>query len=236
MTCATLHELIVIAYPRQDGRLRFEAEISGGPSWITVDHFDIVATAPEGQGVRVDAGNTGAGAAIPAELAGVSRIRMMAQALMADRFKLTGHNEPRDLAAYELRMDRNDGRPGPQLKKADTVCTPQRGGGAPCGGFKTIAPGHTVAHGVTMSLLAQVLQMPVGRSVLDRTGLQGTYDLELQYTPDRLQVRGPEGPATDASGVSVFTALREQLGLKLESTKAPVDVLVIDRAERPTPD
>jgi len=63
-----------------------------------------------------------------------------------------------------------------------------------------------------------------------------TFDLELQYIPDRLQLRGPEAPANDPTGVSIFTAVREQLGLKLESTKAPVDVLVIDNAGKPTPD
>jgi uncharacterized protein (TIGR03435 family) len=236
MTCAALRELIVFAYPRQDGRLRFETEVTGGPSWINADHFDVVAKAPEGQGVGIDAGNTAVGATPAAELSAIGRIRQMAQALLADRFKVTVHHELRDLAVYELRTDRKDGTPGPQLKKVDVDCVSQRGSGRPCGGFRTIAPGHIVAHAVTMALFAQYLEMPVSRNIFDRSGLQGTFDVELQYTPDRLQLRGPEAPASDPAGVSVFTAVREQLGLKLESTKAPIDVLVIDNAEKPTPD
>ena len=78
---------------------------------------------------------------------------------------------------------------------------------------------------MTMALLAQYLEAPVSRNVLDRTALQGNFDLELQYAPPN-----------DTTGVSIFTALREQLGLKLESTKAPIDVLVIDGAEKANPD
>jgi uncharacterized protein (TIGR03435 family) len=203
---------------------------------MNAEHFDVVAKPPEGQGLGFDAGNTGGGAATAAAVSGVDRIRAMERALLADRFKLSTHNERRDLDVYELRTDRNDGRFGPQLKKVDVDCASQRGGGPPCGGFRTIGPGHIVGHAVAMSLFVQFLEMPVSRSVFDRTGLQGSFDVELQYTPDRLPLRGPEAPATDANGVSVFTALREQLGLKLESTKAPIDVLVIDRAEKPTPD
>jgi bla regulator protein blaR1 len=236
MTCATLRELITFAYPRQDGRLRFEIEIAGGPSWMNADRFDVIGKAPDGLGLGVDAGNTAAGAATSAELTSIRRIRTMAQALLADRFRLAVHNELRDLPVYDLQVDRNDGRLGPQLKKVDVDCVSERGSNVPCGGFTTIAPGHIVAHAVTLPLFAQYLQLPASRTVLDRTGLQGTFDLELQYTPDRLQIRGPETPATDPAGVSVFTAVREQLGLKLESTKAPVDVLVIDKAEKPTRD
>jgi uncharacterized protein (TIGR03435 family) len=237
MTYSTLRELIVFAYPRQNGTPRLEAEITGGPSWINADHFDVVAKAPEGQGVGIDVGNTGAGGATSADLAGIRRIRAMAQTLLVDRFKLAVHNEVRELPAYEVRMDRSDGRLGPQLKKLDVDCTSQRGSGAaPCRGFRTIAPGHVVAHAVTMFMFAEFLQMPVSRNVFDRTGLQGTFDMEIQYTPDRQQLRTPDAPAADPAGVSVFTAVREQLGLRLEPTKAPVDVLVIDRAEKPTPD
>jgi uncharacterized protein (TIGR03435 family) len=76
----------------------------------------------------------------------------------------------------------------------------------------------------TLTMLAQFLEPSVSRNVIDRTGLEGVFDLELEYAP------------TDPAGVSVFTALKEQLGLKLESTKAPIDVLVIDHADKPTPD
>src|SRR5215470_4550054 len=119
MTYSTLHELIVFAFPRPDGRLRSEFEIVGEPSWLNADHFDVVAKPPEGQGVRFDAGNTGAGGTTSADLSAVDRIRMMLQTLLADRFKLTVHHEPRDLAVYELHVDRSDGRLGPQLKRVE---------------------------------------------------------------------------------------------------------------------
>jgi len=234
MTCATLHELIVVAYPRQDGRSRFDTEIAGGPTWSSTDHFDVIGKAPEGQGVGNAPDN--AGAATATEQSAALRMRQMVQALLVDRFKLSARHELRDLAVYELRVDRTDGKLGPQLKKVDADCVAERGKGTFCGGFRTIGPGHIVAHGVTIPLLTTFLEMPVSRNVLDRTGLQGNFDLDLQYTPERLQIRGPNAPAVDPAGVSVFTAIREQLGLKLESTKAPVDVLVIDRVEKPTPD
>jgi uncharacterized protein (TIGR03435 family) len=90
-----------------------------------------------------------------------------------------------------------------------------------------------------------VLARFVNRTVVDRTGLTGNYDLELQWTPDQMpqglgRGEGPPGapalPPIDPNGPSVFTAVQEQLGLKLESTKAPIDVLIVDRAERPTED
>jgi uncharacterized protein (TIGR03435 family) len=237
MTCSTLRELITVAYPRPDGRLRFETEITDEPSWVNADHFDVVAKVPEGQGVGIDAG---AGAATSAVVSVIDRMRAMLRGLLADRFKLVVRDEQRDLSVYELRVDRNDGRLGPQLKKVEIDCVALRGRGtpdsAPCGGFRTLAPGHIVGHGVPISLLATFLEMPVSRNVLDRTGLQGTFDVELQYAPERLEILRPNAPAVDPAGVSVFTAVREQLGLKLESTKASVDVLVIDHVERPTPD
>jgi len=237
MTCSTLRELITFAYPREDGRLRFDADLAGGPSWINVDRFDVAAKIPAGAGLGIDAGNTGAGRVTSADLAAIERVRQMAQALLVDRFRLTVHNELRELAVYELRMNRADGRLGSQLKTVDVDCATQRGSSsAPCGGFRMLGPGHIVGHGVTTSLLVQFLEAPSGRRVFDRTALHGTFDVELQYAPDRVQLRRPETPAAEPPGVSVFTAVREQLGLKLESTKASVDVLVIDRAEKPTPD
>jgi uncharacterized protein (TIGR03435 family) len=234
MTYTTLHELIVFAFPRPDGRLRSEFEIAGEASWLKADHFDVLAKPPESQGVRFDVGNTGAAGVTSADLSAIDRIRIMVQALLADRFNLTVHHEIRDLAVYELRVDRGEGRLGPQLKRVDVDCATRRGGGPPCGGFRTLAPGHIVGGFVTLSLLAQFLELPAGRNVLDRSGLQGTFDVELRYTPDRLQLRGTDTPAPDQSAVSVFTALREQLGLKLESARAPIDVLVIDHAEKST--
>ena len=96
---------------------------------------------------------------------------------------------------------------------------------------------------MTMPGLAVSLSVFVGRTVIDRTGFAGTFDYDLTWTPDLMpqgrdnaQLGGPERPANDPNGPSLFTAVQEQLGLKLESTKGPVDVLVIDHVEQPTPD
>ena len=87
-----------------------------------------------------------------------------------------------------------------------------------------LGPGKETARAVTMALLAQNLAGPAGRVVLDRTGLSGAFDVDLEWTP------------AQADGISIFTAVQDQLGLKLEATTGPLDVLVIDRAEPPTPD
>jgi uncharacterized protein (TIGR03435 family) len=91
-----------------------------------------------------------------------------------------------------------------------------------------LGPGHNTGRAVSVSMIAALLEGSVGRNVFDRTGLAGKFDVDLQWTPDQ-----PWQPG-DLNGPSIFTAVREQLGLKLESTKGPVDVLVIDRAEQPT--
>jgi len=112
---------------------------------------------------------------------------------------------------------------------------PMSGPAPPCG--MRMAPGNVAAGGFPLSQLATTLAPMVGRVVQDKTGLSGSFDFELTWTPDP----GPGGgrdaaPAPDTGGVSLFTAIQEQLGLKLESQRAPVDVVVIDRLNRPTPD
>jgi uncharacterized protein (TIGR03435 family) len=237
MTYSTLRELVTFAYPRQDGRLRYEAELTGGPSWLDSDHFDVIAKA--GVGIGTEAGDVPAAAATGAERSAIQRVQLMMRTLLEERFALAVHDELRELPVFELRLDRTDGKPGPQLKRVDVDCVALRAQSAAegrgCGGFRASGPGHISGHAVTLSTLAQFLEGPVSRNVFDRTGLQGNFDLELQWTPEGRRP-GAEGPAGDTSSVSVFTAVREQLGLKLDSTKAPIDVLVIDRAEKPTPD
>jgi uncharacterized protein (TIGR03435 family) len=244
-TRSTLRELVGLAYQLQDGRLRHDSQISGGPNWINSDHFDIVAKA-EGDSFGFDAAIP-AGAARPGEISAIDQVRMMLRTLLADRFKLTVHSEMRELPIYALVMARNDGKLGPQLRRADLDCVALRDDGrgsaspeprkAICGGFRGLGPGGSTGHAVPMSLLAKHVEGSVDRVVLDRTGLTGRFDLDLQWTPDQPQRPGaPESRTVDPNGVSIFTALQEQLDLKLESTKGPVDVLLIDHVERPTPD
>jgi uncharacterized protein (TIGR03435 family) len=217
---ATLRLLIRNAYTVQD------FQISGGPDWINSDRFDVVATST---------GN-------PTQ----PEIQMMLRRLLADRFKLTVHSETRELPVYALTLARSDRRLGPRLRSAEPCFrSPADGppqqppllGPGPCG-FR-IAIGRSTAKGVTMGAFAASLSNSVGRTVQDRTDLSGNFDLELEFTPDQTLNRPPGGqdaPAPAAEGASIFTAVQEQLGLKLESQRGPVEVLVIDRVERPTPD
>jgi uncharacterized protein (TIGR03435 family) len=95
----------------------------------------------------------------------------------------------------------------------------------PCG--MRMRPGNAIARGATLEQLTRNLAQFLGRTVVDRTGLDGAFDIDLQWSPEE---------TADASGPSIFTAVQEQLGLKLDSQRAPVDVLVIDNVERPAPD
>jgi uncharacterized protein (TIGR03435 family) len=178
----------------------------------------------------------------------------MGRALLTERFKLIVHYETRELPIYALVMARTDGRIGPQLHPVEVDCIAQRaaqraavGSAPPSPGslppippcFIGQFPGNWTGLAVTMSQVASALQGD--RLVVDRTGLSGQFDLTLSYTPDQMPSQGPPPgapplPPIDPNGPSIFTALQEQLGLKLESTKGPVDVLVIDHVEHPSED
>jgi uncharacterized protein (TIGR03435 family) len=227
-----LRELITFAYQIQ----RFQLE--GGPDWIASDRFDIVAKSER----EVPA--TGA------FFGGQEPLRIMLRTLLADRFKLVMHKATKELPIFELVLARQDGRPGPQLRPAAVDCAAQAGaakGGAttpasseppgpgPC--FMNQNPVSVRGGGVTLAMLANILAGPTQRLVIDRTGLTGDWDLEVSYTPDRSQVPpGVELPSwVDPNGPSLFTAIEEQLGLKLRSARGPVEVLVIDSVQQPTP-
>ena len=244
-TNVTLKMLIRNAYQLQ------EFQITGGPSWIGSDHFDIIAkieaTDADSQAPPPQPG------AIPGQ--DPTRLQLMLRTLLADRFKLQVHEETKDQPIYALVLARSDGRLGPSLKKSDVDCAalmaasrgrgmpppPAPGAPMPCGirmGFGTMAVG-----GATLANLATSLSMMVGRVVTDKTGLSGAYDMNLTWTPDQMPARppgAPDGPPRvngveiDPNGPSIFTAVQEQLGLKLDAQRGPVNVLVIDRAEKPT--
>ena len=234
-TNVSLKMLIRFSYQVQDFQL------VGGPDWMESDRFDILAKA-EGEIPPGAPGTVG-----PAQL--------MMRSLLADRFRLQSHMEKREMPTYALVLARSDGRLGPGLTRSTVDCkaimAAARGRGAlpappppgerpPCG-FR-IGPGKMVGGGFPLSQLANSLSGFVQRVVVDQTGLPGDYDLELTYSPDQMtigELKPPPGvapPPTDPDGPSLFTALQEQLGLKLESSRGQVDVLVIDRVEKPTPD
>ena len=210
------------------------------PKWATTDRFDIQAKA-EGNPTK-------------------DQMRLMTQSLLADRFKLALHFETRQLPVFELVLDKA-GKNGPQLQphSTDSPCStippaaPATGSPAPpatvvggfpiaCGGIQEMqasVPGRirAGARDVNMQLLSNTLTGigNLDRPVLDHTGLAGTFDFVLEWTP---QLNGPLPPGVnfqpDESGPTFLEALKEQLGLKLESQTGPVDVLVIDHIEEPS--
>ena len=245
-TYATLRDLITLAYQLPTGHLRHDSQIVGGPGWINSDRFDIVAKAdPSPAGSVAD---RPAGAVRPRDVDAIDQFRLTLRKLLADRFRLTVHNETRQLPVYALVLARRDRRLGPQLHKVEIDCAAQyenaRGpappapGTAACGGFTGLGPGRMTGHAVTMSMLATSFPGSVGRVVVDRTGLGGVFDLDLTWLPEQTPQRAepPPNAPLPGDGPSIFTAVQEQLGLKLDSQRSSVDVLVIDRAEHPTQD
>ena len=208
-------------------------QIVGGPDWLGSDRFDVIAKAPGGD-------------------YNGEQMRPMLRALLAERFKLTAHNETREMPVYVLMKARSDGKLGAKLTPAAVDCAAargRRGGGPPpappqpgqrieCGFM--IGLGRMSAGGMPILELARTLSQQVGRVVLDKTELTGNYDFELTYAPQQLGGPAPllnGAPApVDPDAPSLFTALQEQLGLKLDTQRGPVEVLVIDRVEQPTAD
>jgi uncharacterized protein (TIGR03435 family) len=223
VTNYTLRDIIRNAY----GLQRYQ--IVGGPDWMGQDRFDINAKAPDGTQQ--------------------SQMLAMVQALLADRFKLRVHRETRDLPVYALVVARPE-QLGPKMQLATVDCAalaaartrgenppePPRVGDRPTCGAQA-NPGRMLVGGYAISDFARNLSGFAGRPILDRTGLKGGYNYELTWTPDEPPPAGaPLPPWYDPNGASLLTAVQEQLGLKLEPTTGPVDVLVIDSAERPTED
>jgi uncharacterized protein (TIGR03435 family) len=190
--------------------VRTLGEIDGGPDWIASAAFDIVAKgAPEG-----------------------SQPAMM-RALLADRFKLTVHRETRELPVLALTRARTDGKLGTFLNPSTVDCATPRA----C--YRRSTPTQYEQRGQQMAELARTLAALLGEHVIDRTGLAGPWDLIVDFSPEQLPGVLPPGvspPSADANLPSLFTAVQEQLGLKLERTRAPVEILVVDRAEMPALD
>jgi uncharacterized protein (TIGR03435 family) len=204
--------------------------ISGAPSWADSARFDIDAKVA---GSDVDA----------LKKLSPEQRRLILQPLLADRFKLKIHTETKQLPVYELVVTKG----GSKLKEAtagDAYANGIKGpDGVGRGGMMRMGRGQLTAQAVPMTFLANMLSQQLHRTVLDKTGLTGKYDLELNWTPDQgadPMFKGPEGSpqrgdaAPDSSGPSIFTALQEQLGLRLQSAKGPVETIVIDHVEMPS--
>jgi len=178
-------------------------QLSGGPGWLDSAGYDIVAKPS-------------------ADARANARLRL--QALLTDRFKLKFHREMKELPVFALIVAKNG------LKLQEARREPKDGDG----NFRA-GRGRLTGLMVPMSDLAGMLSGLVGRTVQDRTGVTGLFDLKLEWTPDEPQTTAPVGAGEappDASGPSIFMALQEQLGLKLEASKGPVEIIVIDHAEK----
>jgi uncharacterized protein (TIGR03435 family) len=232
-TNRSLYELIRAAYWVRDDQM------TGGPAWIRRDRYDIEAT---GNGLWMP---TASG---PPD----TQAHLMLQTLLEDRFQLKVHREVKQAAVYELRVAKG-GVKMPLQPEGSCVDmwkphAPMVPGGPPpmfCDDWQKAneSEGQLVGVGITMATegdpyagLISALTRILGRTVIDKTGLTGAYEVRLNWTPD--MAGGPDeagnaAPA-EATGPSIFTAVQEQLGLELVATKGPVTMLVVDSAERPS--
>ena len=210
-TNALIRPLIAYAYNVRD------VQVVGGPDWLESRRFDIVA-------------KTGTGD-VPFD-----RLRELLQSLLADRFKLVTHPDTRERPLFVLALAREDGTLGPALHRSSVNCsglpkgldTPLPKGSRPVCGI--IGNDTSIIGGaVPLKMIADALAGRVNGVVVDQTGLSGGYDFDLSFTPD---VRTGDTPA-GAAGPSLFTAVQEQLGLRLRAQRGPVDVVVIDSVEQP---
>lgn len=194
-----------------------DSRILGGPAWLDSVKFNIEARADDSIADQLKA---------LASDAGRLEKRQMLQALLADRFQLKTHQESRDLPIYTLVVAKK----GPKFQPSQVNGTTVNSG-----------RGEITVRGSdnTIALLADALGRALGRPVLDKTGLSGRYDLTLKWTPDEVaDRRSGSSPASvslsDSSLPSIFTAIQEQLGLKLKSGKGPVPVLIVDSVQMPS--
>jgi len=197
--------LIAAAYGGVQGPLR-PSQIAGAPGWLESERYDINAKTADSMALPIDAT--------------VVTVRPLLQSLLEDRFKLRVHLETRQLPVYALVRVKPDGPLGPAFGPSSIDCAKEPAKCVFRGG-----PGR-VKGTVTNEALMQLMALATGSVVIDRTGLAGPFDIELEWSPDQT--------ATDRP--SIFAAVQEQLGLKLESTRGPVDVVVIDHVEKPTED
>jgi uncharacterized protein (TIGR03435 family) len=201
---STLKFCVMVAWNVKD------FQVSGGGSWTDTERYDIDATA--------------------ASPFARDEYRTMLQALLTDRFGLVIHGETHDKPGYALVVARNGPKLPPPVDDRSVL-------------FSRTPTGDTTlkAPNVSMKRFAEALSTTLETAVVDQTGIEGNFDVTMQWTPDPASLPrlksgepGPAPPPDAIPGPSIFTALQEKLGLKLESKKVPVEVIVIDRANRPS--
>jgi uncharacterized protein (TIGR03435 family) len=232
-----IRQVILVAYGLED------LQLVDAPDWTVTDRFAIEARTTDATATET--------------------IRLMLRTMLAERLGFMAHSERRDLPMFALAMARSDKRLGPKLRESGPECAPLRspvgvppppppppppaGNAVPtrtilprdepqrrrCGSM--LAPGWLAARAITMQELTRPLAQLMRRLVVDETGLTGEFDLDLLFQPEGLggALVGPPPPAfSDAPGLT--TALQDELGLRLDPRRGPVDVLVVDRIERPS--
>ena len=224
----TVRELLRIASSSNAALL--PNQIVGGPPWIDSERFDITAIGSD----QLSSGRNSS----------PNRLSAMLWTLINERFKLKTHTEVKQMAIYALVVDRADHRLGSGLRQSSDDCVPPSVAGALVAtqlcGFRRVGPNGMSGHGITMELLAGVLaDLPdIRRVVRNRTNLTGRFDLDLEFmSMSAIGGNSPTviGPTPDI-GPTIFAALKEEVGLRLDSQRGPVDVLVIDHVEHPTED
>jgi uncharacterized protein (TIGR03435 family) len=245
ISSATFKTLMKIAYRVED------YQIIGGPDWIGVDRFDVQARPPE---------DYQAPPVVPcfAVNCPLTPAQIMMQGLLEDRFRLKTHREKKELPVYELTIGKNGFKlkevpppsDSPDPRRMPPLPPPPPPGTSPptvASALPTPPPGVTMgfpfglaASGVALGALDLMLQGILGRPVIDKTGIKGFYDIKIVYSREGIPGNGPAPPAVDGAQTasdprpSIFTALQEELGLKLESAKGPVEVVVIDSVSKPS--
>ena len=213
MVNASVKQLITFAY---DVR---ESQLVSGPNWLESQRYDIIAKPPPAEGPTD-----------PRQMTNDQRetlqrqMRERVRNLLADRFQLTIHKETKDIPIYALVLGKN----GSKIQPSKEQQGPRHG--------MQVRRGQMNAEGATLQMLANALSNITGRPVIDRTGLKGNFDFKFEWTPENGALTpgapGEPGSQVDLSGPTIFTAVQDQLGLKLESEKGPVEMIVIDRLEK----
>jgi uncharacterized protein (TIGR03435 family) len=216
----TLREFLRVAYGTP--AVLLSSQVVGGPAWVDTERFEITAKVPDVASLPDSA----------------RRVVLMLRALLDERFKVTHHTEARQLPVFDLVAATPTRQLGPGLQRTTVPCVSMLAANSATDfsklcGVKRAGPGLLAGTGISIALLAGLLsQHPeVDRIVRDRTNLLGDFDVNLEWRPF-----SATADVLSAVDVSLFAALREQLGLRLDSTTGPVDVLVIDHAEKPTPE
>lgn len=204
----SVRNLITLAYSLRDFQLK------GGPSWIDSESYDVIAKAPGATDIAQES--------IDRRKTRFERVQERLRSLLADRFGLVVHRESRDQPVYFLTIAKN----GTKLVAVPSPNGPPR---------KEEGRGRSQGFAVPIEMLVATLSNAAHLTVIDRTGMTGRFDYALKWDPSSAFLSAnPDAPPPDASALTLFAAVQEQLGLRLEPGKAPIDVVIIDHVEHPS--